>query len=36
MVNEDPVFPAALPIPSIESVNSNPYALVAGGSKGIG
>ena len=36
MVNEDPVFPVALPIPFIDSVNSNPFALVAGGSKGIG
>ncbi len=36
MVNEDPVFPVALPIFPIDSVNSNPYALVAGGSKGIG
>lgn len=36
MVNEAPVFPVALPIPFLDSVNSNPFALVAGGSKGIG
>ena len=35
-VNEDPVFPADLPIPFIDSVNSYPYALIGGGSKGIG
>jgi short-subunit dehydrogenase len=35
-VNEDPVFPAALRSPFIDSVNSNPYALIGGGSKGIG
>src|SRR5258705_5186739 len=35
-VNEGPVVPATLRIPSIDSVNSNPYALIGGGSKGIG
>jgi len=35
-VNEDPVFPAALRFPFIDSVNSYPYALIGGGSKGIG
>ena len=35
-VNEDLVFPAALRKPFIDSFNSNPYALIGGGSKGIG
>jgi uncharacterized protein len=29
-------YPDSLPVPGIDSVNSNPFALVAGGSKGIG
>ena len=35
-VNENPVLPAALRVSFIDSVNSNPYALIGGGSKGIG
>ena len=34
--NGVPGFPDSIPIPSIDSVNSNPFALIAGGSKGIG
>ncbi len=36
IVNEDLVLPVTLSIPFIDSVNSNPYALIGGGSKGIG
>ncbi|MEP7165086.1 MAG: SDR family NAD(P)-dependent oxidoreductase [Ferruginibacter sp.] len=36
MINDDLNFQGTLPIPAIDSVNSNPFALVAGGSKGIG
>ena len=36
LADEDPVLPAALRIPNIDSINSNPYALIGGGSKGIG
>lgn len=36
MINEEAVFSEPLPIPQIDTVNSNPFALIAGGSKGIG
>ncbi len=36
ILNEDPAFPVSLSIPFIDSVNSNSYALIGGGSKGIG
>ncbi|HMK27753.1 MAG TPA: SDR family NAD(P)-dependent oxidoreductase [Chitinophagaceae bacterium] len=36
LVDEDLVLPAALRVPNIDSFNSNPYALIGGGSKGIG
>ena len=35
-VDEDPLLPAAVCAPFIDSFNSNPYALIGGGSKGIG
>ena len=34
--NEVAASPGSLPFPDIDSANSNPYALIAGGSKGIG
>ena len=36
IVNEDILLPVTLSIPFIDSVHSNPYALIGGGSKGIG